>query len=125
MGLIDTLLGHAGEKPVEKIAEEFAPLLAPGETLERAFGLIRDLIVFTDRRMILVDKQGVTGSKVQYLSIPYRSVVSVSVETAGHFDMDSDLRIWLSVQSAPISRTRGRDSGVREILGLLAQHSPR
>jgi hypothetical protein len=125
MGLIDTLLGHAGEKPVEKIAEEFAPLLAPGETLERAFGLVRDLIVFTDRRMILVDKQGVTGSKVQYLSIPYRSVVMFSVETAGHFDMDSELRIWLSGQSAPISRTLGRDSGVREILALLAQHAPR
>ena len=93
MGLIDTLLGHAGEKPVEKLAEEFAPLLAPGETLQRAFGLIRDLIVFTDRRMILVDKQGVTGSKVQYLSIPYRSIVMFSVETAGHFDMDSELRI--------------------------------
>jgi len=125
MGLIDTLLGHAGEKPVEKLAEEFAPLLAPGETLLRAFGLIRDLIVFTDRRMILVDKQGVTGSKVQYLSIPYRSIVMFSVETAGHFDMDSELRIWLSGQAAPIARTLGRDSGVREILALLAQHAPR
>ena len=64
MGLIDTLLGHAGEKPVDKLAEEFAPLLAPGETLQRAFGLVRDLIVFTDRRMILVDKQGVTGVRL-------------------------------------------------------------
>ncbi|WP_206862391.1 PH domain-containing protein [Lysobacter changpingensis] len=125
MGLIDTLLGHAGEKPVDKLAEEFAPLLAPGETLQRAFGLVRDLIVFTDRRMILVDKQGVTGSKVQYLSIPYRSIVMFSVETAGHFDMDSELRIWLSGQPAPIARTLGRDSGVREILALLAQHAPR
>mgnify|MGYP003575822249 FL=1 len=125
MGLIDTLLGHAGEKPVDRLAEEFAPLLAPGETLERAFGLIRDLIVFTDRRMILVDKQGLTGSKIQYLSIPYRSVVMFSIETAGHFDMDSELRIWLSGQAAPISRTLGRDSGAREILALLAQHAPR
>jgi hypothetical protein len=125
MGLIDTLLGHAGEKPVDKLAEEFAPLLAPGETLQRAFGLIRDLIVFTDRRMILVDKQGVTGSKVQYLSIPYRSIAMFSVETAGHFDMDSELRIWVSGQSAPIARTLGRDGGVREILALLAQHAPR
>ena len=125
MGLIDTLLGHAGEKPVDRLAEEFAPLLAPGETLVRAFGLIRDLIVFTDRRMILVDKQGLTGSKIQYLSIPYRSVVMFSIETAGHFDMDSELRIWLSGQAAPISRTLGRDSGAREILALLAQHAPR
>ena len=125
MGLLDTLLGHAGEKDIVDLHDEFGPLLAQGEALQRAFGFVRDLIVFTDRRMIMVDKQGVTGSKVQYLSIPYRSVVMFSVETAGHFDMDSELRIWLSGQSAPISRTLGRDSGVREILALLAQHAPR
>ena len=54
MGLIDGLLGHAGETPVEKLAEDFAPLLAPGEPLQRAFSTIRDLIVFTDRRVMLV-----------------------------------------------------------------------
>ena len=66
MGLIDTLLGHASEKNLDKLAEEFGPLLAPGEQLQRAFGLIRDLMVFTDRRLVLVNKQGVTGSKVEY-----------------------------------------------------------
>ncbi|MBX3713615.1 MAG: PH domain-containing protein [Lysobacter sp.] len=52
MGLLDALLGHAGEKKIDDLHEEFAPLLAPGETLQRAFALIRDLIVFTDRRLI-------------------------------------------------------------------------
>ena len=125
MGLIDTLLGHAGEKSLDNLTEDFAPLLAPGESLQRAFGFVRDLIVFTDRRIIMVDKQGVTGSKVQYLSIPYRSIVMFSVETAGHFDMDSELRIWLSGQPEPITRALGRDGGVRDILSLLAQHAPR
>ncbi|QNP41796.1 PH domain-containing protein [Lysobacter solisilvae (ex Woo and Kim 2020)] len=64
MGLIDTLLGRASAKNLERIAEDFAPLLAPGETLQRAFGLVRDLIVFTDRRLVFVNKQGVTGSKI-------------------------------------------------------------
>ncbi|WP_342316269.1 PH domain-containing protein [Lysobacter sp. FW306-1B-D06B] len=125
MGLIDTLLGHAGEKSVDKLTEDFAPMLAPGETLQRAFGFVRDLIVFTDRRLILVDKQGVTGSKVQYLSIPYRSIVMFSVETAGHFDMDSELRVWVSGQPSPVARDLGRDRSVREILALLAQYMPR
>ncbi|MBU8977431.1 PH domain-containing protein [Lysobacter sp. MMG2] len=125
MGLIDTLLGHAGEKSVDKLTEDFAPMLAPGETLQRAFGFVRDLIVFTDRRLILVDKQGVTGSKVQYLSIPYRSIVMFSVETAGHFDMDSELRVWVSGQPSPVTRDLGRDRSVREILALLAQYMPR
>lgn len=125
MGLFDTLLGHAGEKSIDKLAADFAPLLAPGESLQRAFGLIRDLIVFTDRRMMLVNKQGVTGSKVEYLSIPYRSIVMFSVETAGHFDLESELRVWVSGQPTPISRSLGRDSGVQEIVALLAQHAPR
>ncbi|QSX78985.1 PH domain-containing protein [Agrilutibacter solisilvae] len=121
MGLIDTLLGHASEKNLDKIAEDFAPLLAPGENVQRAFGLIRDLIVFTDRRLILTNKQGVTGSKVEYLSVPYRSIVMFSIETAGHFDMESELRIWISGQAAPIERSLGRDAGARDIVALLAQ----
>jgi hypothetical protein len=120
MGLIDTLLGHASEKNLEKIREDFAPLLAPGEALQRAFGLVRDLIVFTDRRLIFVNKQGVTGSKVEYLSVPYRSIVMFSIETAGHFDLEAELRIWVSGQAAPLSRSLGRDAGAQEIVALLA-----
>jgi hypothetical protein len=124
MGLIDTLLGHASEKNLEKISEDFAPLLAPGESLQRAFGLIRDLIVFTDRRLIFVNKQGVTGSKVEYLSVPYRSIVMFSIETAGHFDLEAELRIWVSGQAEPLSRSLGRDAGAQEIIALLAQNAP-
>ena len=120
MGLIDTLLGHASEKNLEKIREDFAPLLAPGEVLQRAFGLVRDLIVFTDRRLVFVNKQGVTGSKVEYLSVPYRSIVMFSIETAGHFDLEAELRIWVSGQAAPLSRSLGRDAGAQEIVALLA-----
>jgi hypothetical protein len=125
MSLLDILLGHAGEKSLDNLTADFAPLLAPGETLQRAFGLIRDLIVFTDRRMILVNKQGVTGSKVEYVSVPYRSIVMFSIETAGHFDLESELRVWVSGQPAPITRSLGRDSGAQDILALLAQHAPR
>lgn len=125
MGLLDTLLGHASEKSIDNLAADFAPLLAPGEALQRAFGLIRDLIVFTDRRIILVNKQGVTGSKVEYLSVPYRSIVMFSIETAGHFDLEAELRVWVSGQASPIVRSLGRDSGAPDILALLAQHAPR
>lgn len=123
MGLLDTLLGHAGEKPVDKLVEDFAPLLAPGENLQRAFGLIRDLIVFTDRRLIFVNKQGLTGSKIEYLSVPYRSIVMYSLETAGHFDLEAELKIWISGQPAPLQRSLGRNSGAQDIVALIAQHA--
>ena len=123
MGLLDTLLGHAGEKSVEKLAGDFAPLLAPGESLQRAFGLIRDLIVFTDRRLIFVNKQGLTGSKIEYLSVPYRSIVMFSLETAGHFDLETELKIWISGQPEPLQRSLGRNSGAQDIVALIAQHA--
>ncbi len=123
MGLINTLLGNAGEKPLENIAEEFAPLLAPGEQLQRAFGLIRDLIVFTDRRVILVNKEGVTAQKVEYRSIPYRAIVMYALETAGPFELEAELRIWLSGLPAPIELHLGRNAGAQDIIALLAQHA--
>ena len=125
MGLIDTLLGHASEKNLDRIAGDFAPLLAPGEQLQRAFGLIRDLMVFTDRRLIFVNKQGVTGSKIEDLSVPYRSIVMFSIETAGQFDQESELRIWVSGQAAPLTRSLGRNAGAQDIVALLAQNAQR
>ena len=125
MGLLDTLLGHAGEKSLDDIAADFAPLLAPGETLQRAFGMVRDLIVFTDRRVILVNKQGVTAKRTEYRSIPYRAITMYSLETAGHFDLEADLHIWVSGQAAPIDLALGRNSGATDIVAVLAQNTAR
>ncbi len=120
MGLLDALLGNANEAPVDKVAAELAPLLIEGERVERAFVLFRDLFVFTSRRLILVNKQGLTGSKVETLCVPYRSIVSFSVENAGSFDMDSELRLWISGQPAPVSKTFGRKVDAKALLGLLS-----
>lgn len=125
MGLLDTLLGHAGEKSTDQVNEALGPLLATGETVQRAFGEIRDLIVFTDRRLIFVDKQGVTGRKSEFLSVPYRSIAMFSLETAGHFDLEAELRVWVSGQAAPIARALGRNAGAEDIIALLAQYAPR
>ena len=70
MGLLDGLLGNASEIEVPKIQSEFAQVLAAGERIEKAYQLIRDLFVFTNKRLLLVDKQGITGNKVEYHSLP-------------------------------------------------------
>ena len=69
----------AGGVDPARIQEEFARILAPGEKVEHAYQLIRDYFVFTDRRLILVDKQGLTGKKTEYHTIPYRSIEHFSV----------------------------------------------
>ena len=125
MGFIDSLLGHAGEAPVAKLEPELRPLMAEAEQIEAAFSFVRDMIVFTDRRLILINKQGMTAKKVEYRSIPYRSIVMHSLETAGHFDLESDFNLWLAGQAAPIALKLGRGEGATRLVSLLSQHMPR
>ena len=61
MGLFDGMLGNASKIDASKIQQEFAQILAPGERVEHAYQLIRDYFVFTDKRFVLVDKQGLTA----------------------------------------------------------------
>lgn len=81
--------------------KEIDPLLIDGETIEHAYKLVRDLVIFADKRLILVDKQGMTAKKIEYKSISYRSISKFSTETAGHFDLDGELKIWISEQVEP------------------------
>lgn len=101
MGLFSGLLGNASQKDNNKVEEQLRDVLVPGEQVELAFALIRDLIVFTEKRLILVDKQGMTGKKTSYKSIPYRSISRFTVETSGHFDLDAELKIWISSAMEP------------------------
>jgi hypothetical protein len=122
MGLFDGLLGNASEVDRQQLEREFEAILAEGEQIERAFKLIRDLFVFTNRRLILVDKQGMTGKKAEYHSIPYRAITHFVVETAGHFDADSELKIWLSGSSTPIEREFKRGTNIVDVQKTLAQY---
>ena len=125
MGRIDTLFGHAGETDSTDVGNELAPMLAPGEAVLRAFAFVRDVIVFTDRRVVLVNRQGATGRKTEYRSIPYRSIVMHSLETAGHFELDAVLRLWLSGQPQPIELTLGNGTASSQLVALLSEHAPR
>ena len=123
MGLLDGLLGNASESDAQSIQQELTHLLANGERVEKAYAVIRDLLVFTNKRLILVDKQGVTGKKVEYLSVPYRSVERFSMETTGHFDLESELRIWVRGQADPISKTFRDDQSIRDVNRALAEYA--
>ncbi len=96
MGLFSGLMGNASQMNNDKVEQELADILLDAEQVEMAFSLVRDLIVFTEYRLILVDKQGMSGKKVSYKSIPYRSISRFTVETSGHFDLDAELKIWIS-----------------------------
>ena len=122
MGLLDGLLGHASEVDATEMQEEFARVLATGERIDRAYVLVRDAMLFTDRRLILVDKQGATGRKVEYHSLPYRAITHFSVETAGHFDLEAELRIWVSGRVEPFSTTVTRRLSIYAVQAVLASY---
>jgi hypothetical protein len=122
MGLLDGVLGNASKIDPAKIQSEFARILAPGESVEHAYQLIRDYFVFTNRRFVLVDKQGLTGSKVEYHAIPYRSITHFSVETAGSFDLDAELKIWIAGTAAPIQKQFNKKLNIYEVQTVLASY---
>ena len=120
MGLLNGLLGNASEVKIEKIRQEFSPILAEQEEIQVGYKVLRDLFIFTNKRIILVDKQGLSGKKTEYLSIPYKSITTFSVESNGHFDMESELKIWISGQNQPIKKELKRGTNVVGIQKTIA-----
>lgn len=99
MGILDALMGNASEADAAEVNNELREVLADNEHVVHAYKMVRDLYVFTNKRMIMIDKQGMTGKKVDYLSIPYKSITQFNVQTAGNFDTDCELKIWVSGQA--------------------------
>jgi hypothetical protein len=121
MGLLSGLMGNVSEVDAEDVEESLGALMVEGETIERAYKLIRDLFIFTNRRLILVDKQGMTGKKVEYHCIPYKSITHFAIESAGHFDMDSELKIFISGTADPIQKRFSRGANIVEVQKALAR----
>lgn len=101
MGLMDAigsnivqgLMGNLSEVSPEKLTQEYGMYLMDGETIHTGFVLIRDIVIFTDRRIIDFDKQGATGIKSRVTSIYLDSIINVSAETAGFGLDDSEINI--------------------------------
>jgi Bacterial PH domain len=122
MGFFDGMLGNAAEVNPEEAQREFARILAVNEKIEKAYKVIRDLFIFTNKRLILVDKQGLTGKKVEYHSIPYKSITHFSIETAGSFDLDAELKIWISGNALPLQKQFNKNVNIYEIQTVLAEY---
>lgn len=122
MGLLDGLMGNASEVSVQEVQKEYSNILAENENIEKAYKLIRDMFVFTNKRLILIDKQGVTGKKVEYHSIPYKNITHFSIETAGNFDLDAELKIWISGSATPITKQFNKSLNIYELQAVLATY---
>lgn len=103
------------------LSQELAPLLVQGEQVHLAFKGMRDSVVFTDKRLIAINVQGITGKKRDYTSLPLKKIQAWSVETAGTFDLDSELDLWFS----GLGRVRLEFKGsvdIRHLSQLIGHH---
>ena len=69
-----------------------------------------------------MDKQGSTGNKVEYHSLPYKNITRFSVETAGHFDLDAELKIWISGNPIPIQKQFNKKLNIYQVQSVLAEY---
>lgn len=122
MGLFDALTGRVTEIAPDEAREDLEPILIDAESIEAAFVLYRDLMVFTSRRLVLVDKQGMTGSKVSYESVPYESVERFKIETAGSFDADAELTLWIRGRNQPFYQELSRKIDPGKVSRVIARH---
>jgi hypothetical protein len=120
MSLLSSVLGNAGVVAPDKLEADYAQLLTEGEKIEVGFAVFRDTFIFTDKRLIIVDVQGMTGRKIEYLSIPYSSVTKFSVETAGRFDLDAELKIWVGSDLDPIKKKFNKKVNIYDLQKVLA-----
>jgi hypothetical protein len=110
-------------KPVNNSAysEWISPMFVPGEEIIGTYQALRDGVVFTNKRIIAINVQGITGKKKDFTSLPYSKIQAYSVETAGVLDMDSELELWFSgigkVKLEFVSR-----ANVSEICKMISLH---
>lgn len=122
MGIFDGFMGNASEMNIEDVQKDFSHILAPTERIEKAYKLIRDMFIFSNKRLILIDKQGLTGRKMEFHSIPYRNITHFSIETAGSFDLDAELKIWISGSDTPLQKQFNKSLNIYELQSVLAEY---
>ena len=121
MGLFNSILGNASQVNINEIKAQFEHVLVENENIEAAFSLFRDRMVFTNKRIIFLDKQNVTGSKKEYLSVPYHAISVFSVESAGTFDADAEIKLWVR-EIGKITKKVGKNTDIMQIQKILASY---
>ena len=121
MGLLSNLMGNASEVDPKELENEFSDILSDQEKIEAAFKIFRDKWVFTNKRLI-IGCAGMTGKKKEYHSVPYKSITHFLVETAGSFDADCEIKIWISGNPTPLEKELKKGIDVIGLQKILANY---
>jgi hypothetical protein len=122
MGLFSGETKNTASMETKKFHSEYGQLLVDGEIIEAGFTVVRDTFLFTNKRLILVDIQGVAGRQLEYLSIPYSNIMKFSVQTGGNFDLNAELKLWIGNDTIPLEKKFNKDVSIYDVQKVLASH---
>jgi hypothetical protein len=122
MGLFSGETKNSSLQENRKYHAEFSQLLVDGEIIEAGFLVARDTFLFTNKRLILIEIQGVSGRQIEYLSIPYTTIMKFSVQTGGSFDLNAELKLWLGNETIPLEKKFNNDVSIYDVQKVLASH---
>lgn len=108
-------------KQDDEYSDKVQELLLDDETIVDAFKTMRDGVVFTNKRIIAVNVQGVTGSKKDFTSLPYRQIIAYSIETSGTLDIDCELQLYFSAVGKVKFEFNGK-TNMEEISRVISSH---
>jgi Bacterial PH domain len=121
MSLFQKILGNAVIANSQAIQAEFQNILVDNENVVAGYKLMRDSIVFTNERLLVVNVQGLTGSKVSYQSIPYSSIKAFTMITAGSFDLDCEISLVVNgFAGFPVSLKFKKGTDLNPIYQILS-----
>ena len=103
-------------------AKLISPILIAGEEIVATYKAIRDGVVFTNKRIIAINVQGITGKKKDFTSIPYNKITTFSLETAGVLDLDAELEIYMSAVGKVKFEFTG-NTNVMEICKIISTYA--
>jgi hypothetical protein len=122
MGLFSGEAKNTGSAETKKFYSEYGQLLVDGEIIEAGFAVLRDTFLFTNKRLILIDIQGISGQQIEYLSIPYKNIMKFSIQTGGSFDLNAELMLWIGSETIPLEKKFNKDLNIYEVQKVLASH---
>lgn len=106
---------------LEKGHKVVSDLLIPGEEVIESYSSVRDRLVFTNKRIIVINVQGVTGKKKDYTSIPYTKIQTFSIETSGLLDIDAELTVYISAIGMLTFELSG-GSKIKALCAAISEH---
>lgn len=120
---LDLKVGNARELDRALVQKSMGTLLIEGETISHAFQIsVRDQAVFTNFRIVLLDKQGVSGNREAITFFPYKDVLNWSVSTAGLVDLDCEMCIALKGKELPLALNFSRAVDIEGVCKMLGSN---